>query len=70
MKHKPLIVAIAVLITLSVGRLGVSASYAAMSVQDKYCDNVLLYNESSGRFGWPDYKGNAKTNCPTKLSDF
>lgn len=34
-----------------------------MKTEANYCEMVSLYKSSNGQYGWPDYKGNFKTNC-------
>lgn len=47
------IVAVAVLYTLD----------DASGDRDPYCEMVAVYKETGGRYGWPDYRGNAAEVC-------
>lgn len=35
----------------------------AENQQAQYCEMVKIYRETKGRYGWPDYRGNAKRVC-------
>lgn len=64
MRQLVAILVICVIAVLSFKQLIEHTRASADAIQQRYCENVEIYNLTSGRNGWPDYKGDAAQKCP------
>ena len=62
--HEGIWAAIAVaIIAVVLGLVGEGDYQEALSQQQIYCDQVAAHQQSSGEFGWPDYRQSAAEEC-------
>ena len=60
MRYQILFALVIIAALLIVGRMEMQDDQAS---EEEYCRMVGIYKKSSGAYGWPDYKGNAKEVC-------
>lgn len=51
------------LVLIAVGAVGNEDYKEAVRSQELYCENVALYKDSNGEYGWPDYESRYERDC-------